>query len=266
MSAFAPTTLPPVNLPPEVASLGSRIEAVTEALIRARDQVVAALDIQLIELQQLQHSLMRAPGPVTVVAEEPYVPSLMLPETELPPIAVAGSLFDQAPILPLPTALAEPTTAIHPPVIPPPVPDQPSAQVETAPLIAHYVPPPPSLLSMPEVLPPAMPMMASPVATEPVAPPVAPMPAAAPRALANLPPPRNNLSFCTFKPTAQAAARPAHPLPAPDLPTPMPAVAKVPLVEARIDPTLEQATLEELNQALASAFSTVSRRKDGVLS
>jgi hypothetical protein len=228
--------------------------------------VVATLDIQLIELQQLQHSLMRAPGAVTVVADEPYVPSLMLPETELPPIAVAGSLFDQAPILPPPAVLTEPPTAIHPPVVPPPAPVQPSALVEMAPPVAAYVPPPPSLLLMPEALPPAMPMMAAPVATEPAAPPVAPMPAAAPRALANLPPPRNNLSFTTFKSAAQAAVRPAQPLPAPDLPPPMPALAKAPLVEARIDPTLEQATLEELNQALASAFSTVSRRKDGVLS
>lgn len=39
-----------------------------------------------------------------------------------------------------------------------------------------------------------------------------------------------------------------------------PAFAPLPLVESKIDPTLERATLEELNEALASAFSTVSRK------
>lgn len=119
-------------------------------------------------------------------------------------------------------------------------------------------------------LPPAaLPMMAA----QPLPP--APQPQAAQQrpGVTNLPPPRGGITFTTFKAPPPAPVRQPLVPPPPDFssatPPPMPAhahagggsaFAPLPLVESRIDPTLERATLEELNDALASAFSTVSRK------
>lgn len=146
----------------EVLALGSRLEVATEALLRAKDQVVAALDRQVLELQQLHRALAYAPIPVIVPENHPAPPRNGTP---------AIGLFEHAPKVPAaPPPL--PKAAIPPP---------------------RVVPPPPSLET--------------------------PMPSA-------------------------AAIPGPHPAP----------------LEAPLDPTLERATLEELNEALASAFASVSSR------
>lgn len=149
----------------EAVALGSRLEAATEALLRAKDQVIAALDRQVIELQQLHRALAYAPIPV--VAPEPQLPA---PCNGVP----APHLFELAPQLPA-TPPPLPKTTIQPP----------------------------------------RPVVSTTVAADVPAP---------------------------------DAVNSRHPI---SQPTP---------VEATLDPALERATLEELNEALASAFASVSSR------
>lgn len=159
------TSLSPnhVSQQAEAIALGSRLEVATEALLRAKDQVVAALDRQVLELQQLHRALAYAPIPV-IVPEDPPAP----PRNGAPAIG----LFEHAPKVP---------------VAPPPLPKP-------------AIPPP-------RVAPPAPTNLETPL------------------------------------PSAVAVPGP-HPAP----------------IEAPLDPTLERATLEELNEALASAFASVSSR------
>ena len=139
---------------------GTRMEAATEALLRARDHVISTLDRQVAELQQLHRALACAPAPL-IMAEEP-APA---PASALPAM-VRPNVFEQAPMFP--------------------------AAFQTPPAA-----PPSGMFSNPTVA-----MGFSPVAAE----------------------------------------------------------VSLEVREAVFDPALERATLDELNDALASAFASVSVR------
>jgi hypothetical protein len=63
---------PPAQQASDAASaVGSRMEAATQALLQARNHVIAALDQQLAELQDIHRSLAYSPIPFVVVEESP---------------------------------------------------------------------------------------------------------------------------------------------------------------------------------------------------
>lgn len=147
-------------------AFGTRMEAATEALLRVRDEVVATLDRQVTELQQIHRALAYAPPPMIVTEDCPRP----LNGGAAPVPVVGSSLFEQAP-------------------------RQPNTRPAPATTVAQSTP-------------------------------------------------------CAVTPAQQHAAV---------------AVATmdeigVPFQETTLDPMLERATLEELNNALASAFAMVSSR------
>lgn len=165
----------------EAVAFGSRMEAATQALLRIRDEVIATLDRQVVELREL-HQALASPPPPMVIADEPQ---------QIPPVSVVAAV--------------------------PPV--RRYSLFEDAPRVAVQAVPPAAKAPVPS--------------TVPLAPP--PVAHTAPQ----------------FQPQYQAA----------------PSVAMVEepsdsFSEKMLDPTLEQATLEELNQALASAFAMMSARSD----
>lgn len=165
----------------EAVAFGSRMEAATQALLRIRDEVIATLDRQVVELRELHQTLASPPPPMVISDDQLQIPPAPL-AAALPP-ARRHSLFEDAPRV---------AVQAVPPVAKAPVPS-------TAPLA------------------PAPVMQATP----------------------------------QFQPQYQAAQ--------------VVAIAEEPsdsFSEKMLDPMLEQATLEELNQALASAFAMMSARSE----
>lgn len=166
----------------EAVAFGSRMEAATQALLRIRDEVIATLDRQVVELREL-HQTLASPPPPMVIADEPR-PTPSAPLAAAAPPVRRHSLFEDAPrvaVQAIPPVIAKgplPSTAplAHPPVMP--LAPQQQPQYQEAPVVA--------------------------VVEES----------------------------------------------SPSFPGKM------------LDPLLEQATLEELNQALASAFAMMSARSD----
>lgn len=184
------------NQPAGAGALGTRMEAAAEALLRFRDEIIATLDRQVLELQQVHRALALPPPPMTCTPDAP--------------------VFEQA---------AEPTAAVT---------------VKPKPSVFEGAPPF-ALEAAPSFTPVAASAPVAPV--RPMSSLVPPAPVAA--APAALPPP-----------TELVASIPAHAAVATvELESPS-AVMPGPL----FDPLLERATLDELNDALANAFATVSSR------
>ncbi len=190
MSTFSP----PSHLGHDVenAAIGSRLEAATQAIIRARNQVVSTLEQQVAELQQIYRALAYAPAPQVV------------------PEQVSSAVGAVSPVAPL--------FNMAPQITPPPSqealsPFAPAAAAEPPPM------PRPQTIALRSIVNP-------------------------PQQSATLPPPR-----------------PVVTLPVPrSVPAAPQFLSPPPMHHTALDPSLEQATLDELNDALANAFASVSLR------
>lgn len=81
---------PPVaNRDADAALVRARMEAATQALLRARDEVIAALDQQVAELQNIHRALAYSPAPF-IVADEPDTQPIQAPLSLSGALASAG--------------------------------------------------------------------------------------------------------------------------------------------------------------------------------
>lgn len=197
---------------PEVMAMafGSRLQAATDTLLRAREQVLSVIDRQVLELQQIHRAL-----------------------SYVPPAPAAAPVAEQ---LAAPVFAAQPAAPLPPPSLP--VPQQP-AGVQPPPLPKASAVPMTSLFEQPphqpQVLPPPIPR------SQPTH-----MPLPSPQ----MPAPPSRLATSALSPlTRPLAVAPASP-----------SRIESALNHSSLDPSLERATLEELNDALASAFAVVSQR------
>ncbi len=195
-------------------AFGSRLQAATETLLRAREQVLSVIDRQVLELQQMHRALT-------------YVPTAPAsPPTAEPPAALLFSGQPVAPIPPPPMPQAQQPAPVAQQAVPPPLPPP----KQPAPMTSLFEQPPHQQLIPPPPLP-------RPQQTQiPLPQPAMPVPVRLATAA---------LSPLT-RPLAVAPASPSR--------------IESALNQSSLDPSLEKATLEELNDALASAFAVVSRR------
>lgn len=285
-----PSAAPSSNTHPDTtfqAAFRARLDAATMALLQTRDHVVRALDAHLAEMHALRHQLAEAEqqtamasAPVAAPAYQPASVSTALP----PPLP-----REPAPVHHIP---AQPVAAVYDPPAPPPQAPLPPEPVLAAlqglqEALLQKVPVTPAPMPMSEVFPDrlpdftdAAPPIASPFSLPPMQMP--PQELAMPsRPLVAPAMPQQMMSFQTAfttvaaEPTPPApalsrplAAQPALPplplvtqvtLPPPAvssqrLPTPLPPARDM-AREVAADPRMEQATLEDLNAALAFAFS-----------
>jgi len=80
-------TSPVANRDAEAANVRARMEAATQALLRARNDVIAALDQQVAELQNIHRALAYSPAPF-IVLDEPDTRALQAP------LSLSGALAD----------------------------------------------------------------------------------------------------------------------------------------------------------------------------
>lgn len=199
-------------------ALESRMDAAAEALLRVRDEVVAALDRQVVEIQQLHRALASPPPPMSVVRdlEEQSAAALVEPSVTHSAVADLPAAFEKAPF---PGSVSD--AGISPTVLSATV----ASPENMAPQFASFLP--------------TMAASTSSIAAAPAASPPSPISSPHSGVLARIvaQAPAN---------TFLAAVNDEETLPA----------------EPSLDPFLERATLEELNDALASAFAMVSSRSN----
>ncbi|MBL9116129.1 MAG: hypothetical protein JNJ83_14070 [Verrucomicrobiaceae bacterium] len=236
-------------------SLRSRLDAATMAILQTRDQVVRSLDKHLSELHSLRRALSEADSPLVSQSAPAISISAPPPQSELQtPVSVTILPPTPAPVMPKPvmTQVVWPSAQNAPAVAPAtaeraaggqlPLPTMPPPAVINALQGLQDV-----LLQKAPLTPPPMPVSA--VFTEqlpalPEAPTVLqPAPVAASISPFELVPSQTTISpsQSDFVPQQRTPTIPQVPL----------SVAR----EATTDPKIDQATLEDLNAALAYAFS-----------
>ena len=233
-------------------SLRSRLDAATMAILQTRDQVVRSLDKHLAELHSLRRALSDADSPmVSQAAPTGSTPTPQASTEVAPPVSVT--------ILPPPPSPAPGPKPLMTQVVWPSAPSTtPTAENTASPHPHAPIAPPPAVINALQGLQDVL------LQKVPLTPPPMPMSAVFPDQLPALPDAnpaaQRSPVVLAASPFELATAQPATNLnPTAILPqAPHSTMQQAPMSGAREvlpDPKIDQATLEDLNTALAYAFS-----------